>query len=115
VLDDDYEHDHSVGAMLGPGAFRRILQVAYNQPVSIFHVHRHEHKGKPWFSHVDMREAMKYMPDFWKVRKGFPHGILVLSRDSAAGLVWIPECPVQVRIGHISIVGAPIQEVYANE
>src|SRR6267154_2363907 len=48
VLDDDYERDNTVGAMLGAGAFRRILQFAYNNPVSILHVHRHEHLGKPW-------------------------------------------------------------------
>src|SRR5690349_908086 len=45
VLDDDYVEDNTVGAMLGGSAFRRILQHAYNTPASIFHVHRHEHRG----------------------------------------------------------------------
>ena len=112
VLDEDYERDDSVGAMLGPGAFRRILQVAYNNPVSMLHVHRHEHHGKPWFSNFDLSEARKYVPDFWKVRGGYPHGILVLSHDSAAGLIWMPRVDRQTRLSRISIVGAPLQEIH---
>lgn len=113
VTDDDYEHDNTVGAMLGAGAFRRILQVAYNTQVSMLHVHRHEHSGKPWFSDLDLSEARKYVPDFWKVRAGFPHGILVLSHDSATGLIWVPETRTQTRLSRISVIGAPIQEMRA--
>lgn len=113
VVDGDYERDDTVGAMLGAGAFRRILQVAYGKPVSVLHVHRHEHRGKPWFSDIDLREARKYVPDFWKVRSGFPHGILVLSHDSAAGLIWLPESRTQTRLARISVVGTPVQEIRA--
>lgn len=111
VADDDYERDNTVGAMLGAGAFRRILQVAYNAQVSILHVHRHEHRGIPWFSDLDLSEARKYVPDFWKVCAGFPHGVLVLSHDSAAGLIWVPESRMQKRMSRISVIGAPIQEI----
>jgi hypothetical protein len=113
VLDEDYERDNTVGAMLGAGAFRRILQFAYNNPVSILHVHRHEHRGKPWFSDIDLREAQKYVPDFAKVRADYPHGILVLSHDSAAGLIWRPKSITQSRLARIIVVGTPVQEVHA--
>ena len=113
VLDEDYERDSSVGAMLNGGAFRRILQFAYNNAVSILHVHRHEHYGRPWFSDVDLRYAKRYVPDFTKVRAGYPHGILLLSKDSAAGLIWKPEGG-QVRLTRISVVGPFLQEVFAQ-
>lgn len=112
VADDDYESDATVGAMLGAGAFRKALQLAYNAPISMFHVHRHEHHGRPRFSNVDLREAHKYVPDFWKVRPGFPHGILILSHDSASGLAWNPNTRSPVAITRISVVGAPIHEIY---
>ncbi len=114
VVDEDYERDDTVGAMLGSAAFRKILQVAYSQPVCVLHVHRHEHLGRPWFSDIDLREARKYVPDFFKVRKGFPHGILVLSQDSAAGLIWNPQSNTQVRLPRITVVGAPAQEIYQS-
>jgi hypothetical protein len=115
VLDEDYEHNDMVGAMLGSSAFRRILQYAYGNPVSILHVHRHDHRGRPWFSHVDLTEAQKYVPDFWKVRRGYPHGILVLSHDSAAGLIWISSTATQCRLSRITVVGAPTHEVHCND
>ena len=104
-----------VGAMLGAGAFRRILQYAYGLPVSILHVHRHEHWGRPWFSQVDLTEAHKYVPDFWKVRAGYPHGTLVLSRDSAAGLIWIPGTKTQCRLSRITVIGTPTTEVHSDD
>ena len=115
VLDEDYDRDDMVGAMLGAGAFRKILQHAYNTPVSILHVHRHEHWGRPWFSQVDLNEAQKYVPDFWKVRADFAHGILVLSRDSAAGLIWIPGTQSQCRLSRITVTGTVTSEVHSDD
>jgi hypothetical protein len=115
VRDEDYERDDTVGAMLGSGAFRQILQFAYNNPASILHVHRHEHRGRPWFSDVDLQEAQKYIPDFWKVRSGYLHGILVLSHDSSAGLIWMPHASGQTRLSRINVAGTPVQEIYAHE
>ena len=115
VLEEDYERNHTVGAMLGAGAFRRILQHAYGKPVSILHVHRHEHRGRPWFSQVDLVEARKYVPDFWKVRPGFPHGVVVLSRDSAAGLIWMPGTKAQCRLSRITLTGTATAEVHSDD
>src|ERR1039457_4241238 len=42
VADADYLDDPHVGAMMGPAAIRKALQLAYNQPFSMFHVHRSE-------------------------------------------------------------------------
>ena len=111
VADDDYERDDTVGAMLGAGAFRGILQVAYTASVSVLHVHRHEHRGRPWFSDLDLSEARKFVPDFSKVRAGSPHGIVVLSQDSAAGLIWMPLTRNQTRLSRISVIGIPIREI----
>lgn len=114
VADDDYERDATVGAMLGAGAFRKSLQIAYNAPLSMFHAHRHEHYGRPRFSKVDLLEAHKYVPDFSKVRPGFPHGILVLSHDSASGLAWNPNTRSPVEIACIRVIGSPIHEIHGE-
>lgn len=115
VRDDDYEQDTSVGAMLGAGAFRRIMQVAYNTPATVVHAHRHEHRGVPWFSDLDLREARRYVPDFWKVRPGFPHGTFVLSHDSAAGLIWNPGSRTPSRLDRITVVGTSLMALGRHE
>lgn len=90
VADTDYLNDPSVGAMMGPAAIRKALQVALSQRASVFHVHLHNHRGPPRLSGTDTRETAKFVPDFWNVRPELPHGAVVLSRDAACGRCWYP-------------------------
>jgi len=109
IPNEHYEPDDSVGAMLNGHAFRAALQFAYANAVSVFHVHRHDHHGTPQFSDIDIREANRFVPDFWKVRPGFPHGTLVLSFDSLCGLVWYPGFDQPRWIKRFSIVGTSVR------
>jgi len=90
VLDDHYIDDQTVGAMLGPDAFRVALQYAYNNEASMFHVHRHEHYGRPRFSRTDVREYARFIPNFWNVQPNLPHGAILLSQDSMIARYWDP-------------------------
>jgi len=109
IEDADYLNDPAVGAMMGPAAIRKALQIAYAAPMCMFHVHRHDHRGDPWFSHIDLTENQKFVPDFWHVQPKFPHGAIVLSFDSMAGLAWIPSKRTPIRISEFSIVGSPMR------
>jgi len=109
VPDADYVDDRTVGAMMGPGALRMALQLAYNRRVSIFHVHSHDHSGMPWFSRVDLRENAKFVPDFFKVQSDLPHGAIVFSNDCMAGLVWPSREQSPIPFEEIVEVGAPMR------
>lgn len=111
VADADYVDTDSVGAMMGAGAIRKALQIALSNRVSMFHVHMHEHVGVPRFSGVDLRESAVFMPDFWHVCSSHPHGALVLSRDSAAGLCWCPGSRHPLPIEEIVVVGSPMEVI----
>lgn len=111
VRDEDYVKDFSVGAMIGPAAFRKILQYGYANRVSVFHVHLHEHDGIPRFSRTDERETEKFVPDFWNVRPEFPHGALVLSNTSVTGRCWCPRASKPIPISEFRIVSAPMRWV----
>lgn len=111
VADEDYLDNPDVGAMMGSGAIRKALQFAYNNRIAMFHVHVHEHYGQPWFSRTDLAENAKFVPDFWNVRPEFPHGAIVLSRDSIAGLCWIPGESNPKRITEFTLVGKPMRFV----
>ncbi|MDQ0080986.1 hypothetical protein J2W35_001323 [Variovorax boronicumulans] len=109
VADEDYVNDRSVGAMMGPAAIRKALEYAYGRSnVAMLHVHRHEHRGVPGFSKVDLSESAKFVPDFWKVRPGVPHGIVVLSFDAMNGLVWDPTTQRPQRIEQMAVIGRPM-------
>jgi hypothetical protein len=107
VEDEDYLNDAGVGAMMGPAAIRKALQFAYNNNVAVFHVHMHDHYGRPWFSDIDLRETNNFIPDFWHVRPTFPHGALILSRNSLSGLCWMPGRKKPLRVSGFNIVGFP--------
>lgn len=109
IADDDYERDHRVGAMIGPDAMRKALQVAYQGRLSIFHIHMHGHAGMPWFSGVDLAEYPKFVPDFFNVQAGLPHGAILLSRDEIIGLLWTAKARQPQLLGEAVEVGAPLR------
>jgi hypothetical protein len=111
VADEDYLDDPKAGATMGPDAIRKALQAAYNQGASMFHVHIHEHAGRPGFSGTDSRETSRFVPDFWNVQPGLPHGAIVLSKDSAWGQCWIPSKQYPVEISEFVAVGVPIRRL----
>jgi hypothetical protein len=110
VADADYVDDPSVGAMMGSAAIRKALQLALSDNVSMFHVHLHDHRGRPGFSGTDAQESAKFVPDFWHVRPGMPHGALVFSQDSMYGRCWYPGGKI-VAIAEVTIVGAPLVRI----
>lgn len=86
IPDDEYESNPRVGACVSSSAFRRLRAAAHMSPVSIFHVHRHDHHGTPGFSAVDVHENKRFIPDFVNVRPELPHGAIVFSLDSASAV-----------------------------
>lgn len=107
VDDEDYLDDPTVGARMGPNAIRKALQLAYHQPTSMFHVHCHDHRGRPRLSRTDVRESALFVPDFFNVRPERPHGVLVLSLDSANGRCWVQPGLPPIGLDRISFVGSP--------
>ena len=114
VQDDHYEDDPSVGAMLNGAAFRAALQHSFRSRTAMFHVHRHEHRGAPRFSHVDISEARRFVPDFWKVQPSLPHGAIVLSHDRMHGQCWLPGQRTPLPFRGYTVVGFPTAFSYED-
>ena len=116
VEDADYVRDNSVGALIGPEGLRKALEIALLNPVGIFHVHCHEYAlgGRHWFSPIDLREQLSFVPDFFKVNRKNPHGAIVLGpHRSAAGRVWLSPTTVKP-IAEFGYVGRPMTTRYTS-
>jgi hypothetical protein len=109
VADDDYLVDQSVGAMMGPAAIRKALQISLTNETSMFHIHMHEHRGKPRFSGIDTREARSFIPDFFNVTPSLPHGAIVLSHDAMSGLCWLTKAHEPLPFAEMWGVGSPLR------
>jgi hypothetical protein len=113
VDDCDYLDDPNVGAAMNSTAIRKALQIAYSNSASMFHIHLHDHSGRPRFSSVDTRETAQFVPDFFNVRSELPHGAIVLSKDSAFGMCWLSAVVKPVAIAEFVSVGSPIRKEHA--
>jgi hypothetical protein len=113
VADEDYIEDPAFGAVIGSGAFRKAMQVAYTQDVGLFHVHLHEHHGIPTPSGIDVRETAKFVPDFFHVRPKLPHGAIVLSSDSMSARIWLSATGKPKLVDEFLVVGSPLLRVVA--
>ncbi|MCB1735185.1 MAG: hypothetical protein H6981_06180 [Gammaproteobacteria bacterium] len=88
VVDEDYVFNPQVGAMIGSEAIRKAMQASYKNHSALIHVHSHGGRGRPEFSATDTSGAAQFVPSFFNAVPGMPHGIVVLSGDSARGLLW---------------------------
>lgn len=110
VPDEQYIDDSDHGAVIDECAFRDALAHAYDNPVGIFHIHLHDHRGSPTPSTTDYRETALFVPDFFHGRPTVPHGAIILSKDRASGRVWAGERRDPQLVTHVRVVGAPLEQ-----
>lgn len=109
VEDNHYIEDYSAGATIGSDAIRKMMQLAYDEPVSIVHIHEHSHYGTPRLSRIDERAMNQLIPNFWHVRPNLPHAAIVISQDSMCGYVWEPVTKLRFPIADFTVIGAPMK------
>lgn len=109
VLDKDYVDDLTVGARINGDAIRMAMQKVLDTRQGCFHVHLHEHKGKPRFSGTDNRELKVLIPTFRQVGTANYHGALLLSDDSACAVALPPDEDVFTDDFRITFIGPPMQ------
>ena len=108
VDEEHYIEDATVGVKIGVRAIRAAIDRVRLSRRGLFHVHLHDHRGVPGLSSTDRREQPRLVESLRRVGTSFPHGMIVLSDDSAAAWVWLPGEPTPVRPTSISIVGYPM-------
>jgi hypothetical protein len=105
VSDEDYIDDLNVGARINSAAIRRAMQRGLSTGDGVFHVHIHDHNGKPSLSSTDRRELRPMMQSIRNAAPQSAHGLLVLSRDAAYADVLLPTSSQFQPIPKIIVVG----------
>lgn len=115
VEDEDYERTNAAGAQIGSDAMRKALERAYAHRSSLLHVHSHGGRGRPEFSATDLRSAAQFVPGFFNALPAIPHGLAVLSNDSARGLLWTAPKSRPVYVDGFAEVGARVRKYGATD
>ncbi|MGC4101103.1 ThiF family adenylyltransferase [Ferruginibacter sp.] len=113
IIDDkNYIEDGSVGARINSAAIRSAMQSALDSSSGIFHVHMHDHTGKPGLSYTDRKEIPDVIDSFYNVVPNQAHGLIILSQNSAIAEVKLHEKRHRIIPESISIVGYPMKSIF---
>jgi hypothetical protein len=110
VDDEDYESTLAAGAQIGTDAMRKALESALATRSALLHVHTHGGRGRPEFSSTDLRSAAQFVPAFFNALPGMPHGLVVLSNDSARGLIWTGPKTRPTYVDGFTQIGASVRK-----
>lgn len=110
VADEDYEASATVGAQIGSDAMRKAIEVAHPRKSALLHIHTHGGLGMPTFSKTDLVSGAQFVPGFFNALPRTPHGLIVLSNTSAAGLVWTARDAEPQQVDGFTQVGRSLQK-----
>lgn len=105
VSDENYIEDQNVGARINSTAIRKVMQRVLTTGEGAFHVHIHDHDGKPGLSYTDRKEIRPMMQSVRNASPQSAHGLIVLSRDAAYAEALVPNNSTFSPVGKIIAVG----------
>jgi hypothetical protein len=108
IPDDQYIDDPGSGARINSAAIRAAMQRVLDSRDGAFHVHLHDHPGKPGFGKMDREEIPRVVSGLRVAGPDAPHGMLLLSGNHGAAWVWLPGHAEPVAASRISVVGFPL-------
>lgn len=89
---------------------RKATQFAYQDRSALLHIHSHGGIGRPEFSGIDLHSGAEFVPGFFHSVPRMPHGMLVLSQNSATGLLWLGSDQSGGYVADFVRVGAPYRK-----
>ena len=115
VADEDYLRNESVGACIGANAIRKGMQGLYNRKSGCFHVHLHNHTGRPSPSGTDIKGIPGVVESFSNISGDQLNGYLILSYDSFYASVMVKGKKKLQQPNLISEIGYPFRLHYENQ
>ncbi|MGH2666197.1 HesA/MoeB/ThiF family protein [Flavobacterium sp.] len=115
VNDEDYIEDYSVGAKINSTAIRKSMQATFDQSCGCFHVHLHNHSGKPYPSSTDEKSLPAVVKSFENIAPKHANGFLILSKNAFYSSIKIEASDNLLEADLISVVGKPFILQYSNK
>lgn len=106
VNDKDYINDKQVGAKINSDAIRTAMQFTLENDCGCFHVHLHDHSGRPSPSFTDAKSLPGIVKSLNNIAPEQTNGYLILSRDAFYS---------SIKADSISVVGYPFILQYLNK
>jgi hypothetical protein len=114
VPDGQYIDDPRSGARINSTAIQSAMQRILDTGRGVLHVHLHDFPGMPEFSRMDRAEIPRLVESFRHMNPNVPHGMLVLSPDSARASVVMAGGQALQHVNQFSVVGWPTTVIKAT-
>ena len=114
VDDADYLQDKSVGAKINSTAIRKAMQYCFSNKTGCFHVHLHDHIGKPGPSSTDKHGLPPIVDSFQNITNEEANGIIILSEDSHFIQLKISKEISFIFPQQISVIGLPMLSTFSK-
>lgn len=114
VADEDYIEDMNVGAKINSNSIRTAMQGIVDRNGGCFHVHLHNHSGKPYPSFTDLESLPGIVNSFSNIASKQANGILILSRDGFYTDIKYGKEIQTYKANTISVVGYPFLFQYSG-
>ena len=106
VDEKDYINDREVGAKINSDAIRAAMQGTLEKDCGCFHIHLHDHSGKPVPSFTDSKSLPGIVNSLNNIASEHINGFLILSTNAFYS---------SVKMESISVVGYPFVLQYSNK
>lgn len=106
INDKDYINDEEVGAKINSDAIRAAMQGTLEKDCGCFHVHLHNHSGRPAPSFTDAESLPGIVQSLDNIAPKHINGFIILSKDAFYS---------SVNADSISVVGYPFMLQYSNK
>lgn len=114
IADEDYIEDMNVGAKINSNSIRTAMQGIVDRNGGCFHVHLHNHSGKPYPSFTDQESLPGIVNSFSNIASKQANGILILSRDGFYTDIKYGNETQTYKANTISVVGYPFLFQYSG-
>jgi len=108
VDDAHYIEDERVGARINSAAIRAAMQRSLVKQGGCFHVHLHDHRGRPRPSSTDKRGLPGVVESLANIAPAQPNGFLILSQNSFYTSIKIVGEKEFLEAEVVSVVGKPM-------
>jgi molybdopterin/thiamine biosynthesis adenylyltransferase len=115
VNDEHYIEDDQVGAKINSAAIRAAMQRSLEKQGGCFHVHLHDHGGRPGPSRTDSNSLPSLVESLGNIAPNQANGFLILSQSSFWASIKIPGEKELLQPEVVSVVGKPMLLAFTGE
>jgi len=112
--DNQYINDQNAGAVISSESIRQCMQRILKTKKGCFHVHLHNHSGKPSPSFTDLSSLPSVARSFFNTNPDLCSGYIILSKNSFYVSILNAKPSISIEPERITVIGYPMSFAFKS-